>query len=41
MTTMAEFFSGRSTETISRELLGKLLSYESPKGLVSGYIVEA
>lgn len=41
MTTMAEFFSGRSTEIITRDLLGKLMRYESPKGLVSGYIVEA
>lgn len=41
MTTMAEFFSGRPTETITRDLLGKLLRYDSPKGLVSGYIVEA
>lgn len=41
MITMAEFFSGRSTETVTRDLLGKLLCYRSPKGLVSGYIVEA
>lgn len=41
MITMAEFFSGRSTETVTRDLLGKLLRYRSPKGLVSGYIVEA
>ncbi|MCH5462403.1 DNA-3-methyladenine glycosylase [Lactobacillus sp. LC28-10] len=41
MITMAEFFSGRPTEMITRDLLGKLMRYESPKGLVSGYIVEA
>ncbi|WP_369403844.1 hypothetical protein [Secundilactobacillus silagei] len=41
MTTMAAFFSARSTGNITRELLGKLLRYESPQGLVSGYIVEA
>ncbi|MFC6254656.1 DNA-3-methyladenine glycosylase [Secundilactobacillus hailunensis] len=41
MTTMAAFFSGRATVDITRDLLGKLLRYESPKGLVSGYIVEA
>lgn len=41
MTTMAAFFSARSAGNITRELLGKLLRYESPQGLVSGYIVEA
>lgn len=41
MTFLDEFFSGRPTQEITRDLLGKLLCYQSPQGLVSGYIVEA
>lgn len=35
------FFSGRDTLTITRDLLGKLLIYDSPAGQIGGYIVEA
>ncbi|MFC6314592.1 DNA-3-methyladenine glycosylase [Lapidilactobacillus achengensis] len=35
------FFTGRDTMTITQDLLGKLLIYDSPAGQVGGYIVEA
>ncbi|MTV83072.1 DNA-3-methyladenine glycosylase [Secundilactobacillus folii] len=41
MKALEQFFSGRPTQDITKDLLGKLLSYQSPQGLVSGYIVEA
>lgn len=41
MDTITAFFSGKPTEQITQNVLGKLLSYQSPSGLVSGYIVEA
>lgn len=41
MTTIEGFFSGRPTEDMTKAILGKVLSYQSPQGLVSGYIVEA
>ena len=35
------FFSGRPTADITKAILGKRLSYQSPQGLLSGIIVEA
>lgn len=37
----ADFFDQRSTFAITKDLLGKLLIYNSPQGQVGGYIVEA
>ena len=34
------FYSSSTTDQISREMLGMLLTYDSPKGLVGGWIVE-
>ncbi|MDH5107855.1 DNA-3-methyladenine glycosylase [Lentilactobacillus kefiri] len=34
------FYSSITTDQISREMLGMLLTYDSPKGLVGGWIVE-
>lgn len=34
------FYSSGSTDEISKKLLGMLLTYESPEGLVGGWIVE-
>ncbi|BDR57414.1 DNA-3-methyladenine glycosylase [Xylocopilactobacillus apis] len=37
----ASFFKGRPTTKITKELLGKKLVYNSPTGVISGWIVEA
>ncbi|ERL65392.1 DNA-3-methyladenine glycosylase [Schleiferilactobacillus shenzhenensis] len=36
----ADFFTGRSTQAIAQDLLGRPLLYHSPAGLVGGWIVE-
>lgn len=36
-----EFFAGRPTAQIAREILGKVLIHASPEGITSGIIVEA
>lgn len=41
MSRYQSFYTNRSTITIARDLLGKILSYKSKQGLLSGYIVEA
>lgn len=35
-----QFFTGRPTVEIARDLLGKLVRYDGPDGMTSGYIVE-
>lgn len=35
-----DFFTGRPTLTIARDLLGKMLLFNSPQGQLGGYIVE-
>ncbi|WP_429970423.1 DNA-3-methyladenine glycosylase [Fructilactobacillus sp. Tb1] len=37
---LRKFFSDGTTDEISKKLLGKLLVYHSPAGIMSGYIVE-
>lgn len=41
MTKYQSFYTNRSTVEIAQDLLGKVLSYQSDQGLLSGYIVEA
>lgn len=41
MTEYQSFYTNRSTLAIARDLLGKVLRYQSEQGLLSGYIVEA
>lgn len=36
-----QFFTGRPTTAIVRDLLGKLVVYDGPDGMTGGYIVEA
>lgn len=36
-----QFFTGRPTTAIARDLLGKLVVYDGPDGMTGGYIVEA
>ncbi len=38
---LRKFFSEGTTDEITKKLLGKLLVYNSPQGLMSGYITEA
>lgn len=40
LTKYQQFFTGRSTIEIAKDLLGKLLVYDGPDGRTSGYIVE-
>ncbi|ANK62807.1 DNA-3-methyladenine glycosylase [Loigolactobacillus backii] len=35
-----DFLAGRSTVEIARDLLGKKICYQTPQGIISGYIVE-
>ena len=35
-----QFFTGRPTIEIARDLLGKLVTYDGPDGRTGGYIVE-
>lgn len=35
-----QFFTGRPTTAIARDLLGKLVVYDGPDGMTGGYIVE-
>lgn len=37
---LVSFFQNRSTAEIARDLLGRVLTYDSPNGLVGGLIVE-
>lgn len=41
MSLLADFFTGRPTEQITQELLGHELIYQTPAGIMSGWIVEA
>ncbi|GAK48344.1 3-methyladenine DNA glycosylase [Secundilactobacillus oryzae JCM 18671] len=41
MSQLYDFFTGRPTEMIARELLGKTLIYHTPAGTISGYVTEA
>nr|WP_252902619.1 DNA-3-methyladenine glycosylase [Paucilactobacillus hokkaidonensis] len=40
MTNYQSFYTNRETTAIAKDLLGKVLSYRSEQGVVSGYIVE-
>lgn len=40
LTRYQQFFTGRPTTEIARELLGKMVKYQTPAGVVGGYIVE-
>lgn len=40
MTPYQTFFTNRPTQEIAQTLLGKVLRYDGPNGVVSGYIVE-
>ncbi|WP_203643109.1 DNA-3-methyladenine glycosylase [Levilactobacillus andaensis] len=39
--TIGDFYTGRPTEQIAQELLGHELVYDTPAGIMSGWIVEA
>lgn len=40
LTAYQQFFTGRPTKEIAKDLLGRLLVYDGPKGKVGGWIVE-
>ena len=35
-----QFFTGRPTTEIARDLLGRFVRYDGPDGMTGGYIVE-
>lgn len=41
LTNYQQFFTGRPTPAIAKDLLGKMVEYHTPNGIVGGYIVEA
>lgn len=40
LTKYQQFFTGRPTVEIAKDLLGKLVKYQTTNGIIGGYIVE-
>ncbi len=40
LTKYQQFFTGRPTVEIAKDLLGKLVKYQTENGIIGGYIVE-